>query len=77
MVNLSAFTEDAQKILGTTADHMYDMSYEEGDHFWHEIGVELMKKAFYVEVAPSPGLVISHMLKCLLKRVSFNQPQGI
>lgn len=28
MVKLSAFTEDAQKILGTTADHTYDMSYE-------------------------------------------------
>lgn len=77
MVKLFAFTEDAQKILETTADHMYDMSYEERDHFLHEIGVELVKKAFYVEVAPSPGLVISHMLKWLLKQVSFDQLQGI
>ena len=28
MVEVSTFTEDAQKILGATANHMYDMSYE-------------------------------------------------
>ncbi|KAJ8425585.1 hypothetical protein Cgig2_011788 [Carnegiea gigantea] len=38
------------------ANHMYDMSNEERDHFLHEIGVELVNKAFYVKVAPSPGL---------------------
>ncbi|KAJ8444127.1 hypothetical protein Cgig2_005808 [Carnegiea gigantea] len=31
-------------------------SKQEHDHFLHEIGVELVKKAFYVEVAPCPGL---------------------
>jgi len=31
----------------------------------------------YLEVAPAPGLVISHMLRWLLKRVSFDWPQGL
>jgi len=37
----------------------------------------MVKKEIFIQVVPAPGLVMSNMLRWLLKKVSFEAPQGI
>lgn len=73
-IALTAFSDDATKLLGKDADALHNMAYETRNKFLKQATESYKDKLVYAQVTPGAAFAINRIMRWTLKAISFGNP---